>query len=284
MEQRIYIQVMQAKKTKDPIWIKVLFMPRNVYSELEDFVLTPYDLAVMDAAFTLAEYKCWDFTLEFLVQVIKGDLQKPVTEKEKKEAKASIEKLRAVRCNIDCSEEWRVRKKEGKGLYMGSLLPVTDIQWTPAYHRIAKPGYHMDTQNWSLYQYAKEIKQIIAVPFSFYHLPNMTVTQDIIKIRNYLCRRIAVMGHKKNKMKSRRIIYCDKKQSGKEENGLFPNIGYDREKRDTYKNWRKEKSKHHQRICSILDHFQKEGFIKGYALICDEYTGGRKAIRGIEIL
>lgn len=258
---------MATEKEKKKLIIDAVLMPSSAGMAKEHFVLTPFDLAVMDAIFTLAMHKCWAFTPEMLMRVLKGSVRKRITKLEKTATMQSIEKLRWVNLNIDCTKEWYARQKTyyDKKEYRGKLLPVTEIENGDEHTQKQQVWYKLDLNNWSLYNYARDLHQVIKVPISICQFPQGNLTLEHITMRNYLCKRIEMMRNENNAIKNDVIRYYYQ-PNPKEEKGMFPALGYDLEKRNSYQNWRKEKSKRHIRICEMLDQFQSQNWIEGYEI------------------
>lgn len=248
--------------------------------------VTQYDLAVMDAAYTILKNGRDSFTPEMIVRIMAGNMDLDVTPQKKAAVTRSLNKLRHIDITIDCTEEFRARKligKDDKDLILSSyLMPLEKISFTPAFHKEKIEGFRFIKEP-VLYTYAESVKQIIDAPTELLEMTNVNMTDDFIILRDYLLKRIATMKNPKNHRESKRITYewTDKKD-GKIK-GLLPDLGYTKEYQEIHSsNWRRKKSEIHKSVLVILDNFKEKEFIEGYEVIISD--AGRKTIYGVDIV
>lgn len=112
-----------------------------------------------------------------------------------------------------------------------------------------------------LYEYGKNIGQIVTVEKAVLSAPDVTNTDDVVVLKHYLIRRIEAMKNTKNHMDSNKILF----------NTMFSycNITGNREKLRMKRDI----------VISILKDWQSIGYIKNYK----EYRGDKNKILGVEI-
>lgn len=181
----------------------------------------------------------------------------------------SLDKMRFVRVQIDCSEELTRRKLSLNGAQVTGgkidtyLLALEAIEVTAGGQRVK--AYKV-IKTPILYDYSRLTGQVITVPAALLDVRDKTGakvanTERRIAIKSYLMRRISVMKGKNGKNQSRNILFetlynevCDGEPTEKEQRNI----------RDY--------------IPQVLDYWKRSGFIKGYA----DLTQGRKKT-GVEI-
>lgn len=182
----------------------------------------------------------------------------------------SLDKMRFVRVQIDCSEELTRRKLSLNGaqvtggkidtylLALDKLEVTAGGQKVTAYKVIKTP---------ILYDYSRLTGQVLTVPAALLDIRDkdgakVANTERRIAIKGYLMRRISVMKGKTGNRQSNHILYAsiyDEVSDGKELS-------------------RKDQQAIRDYIGLALESWKREGFIKGYT----ELTSGRKKT-GLEI-
>lgn len=168
----------------------------------------------------------------------------------------SLDKMRFVRVQIDCTEELKRRKVDLNGTqvvagkidtYLLNLEKVEIMaggQKVIAYKIIKAP---------ILYDYAKITKQVLTVPAELLAVPNASNNEQRIAIKGYLLRRVSVMKGKT--AQSRRILF----------NNIYNAAG----KPDATNT---EKNRLRDYAFTVLDFWKTEKFIKGYAKVKEGKT------------
>ena len=77
--------------------------------------LRPYDMAVMDAAYTLYLHCCPIFTVEMAVRALYGDACMDVTAAQRQAVLENIRKLSCIRLEFDATDEWKARRRAPAG-------------------------------------------------------------------------------------------------------------------------------------------------------------------------
>ena len=250
-------------------------------------VITPFDIAVCDAVFTLVENGIQTFTLEMLCRALAGNEAKKVTDKLRNAVADSMDKMRHTDIRIDCTEEFLKRK----------LIRNSDLDWRPE-HRYILTSYMMPVEIMeyirtgnnkhvkrgyrllkipALYEYAKEIEQIAGIPAEMFDACRpLSDTVDTILLKRYLFKRIEGMKNPRNHLVSNAIRYEWYDIKERRPKGLYQDLCI---QSDSCPYWRKKKSDIHQTVCAILDCLVKAGCIKSYRV--DEAANRR--ILGVTI-
>lgn len=242
------------------------------------FVLTPDDLVVMDAVYTLMTYNCTAFTPAMVVRIMSGNPAQDVTKTMTDAITERLDKLSSILIAIDCTSEMRTRKiidPEATAVLHGPLLPLQKIQVITGNHHYIKPGYQL-LRDPVLYSYAKVLGQIASVPVQLFRVGGISNSSESIVIRRYLLKRIEAMKNSKNRISSYQVVYewYDRKTASLK--GMFPELGYAKAE---YVNWREKKSKLHRIVKSILDGLIASDYISGYT----EIRNG-SSIRGVGLI
>lgn len=182
----------------------------------------------------------------------------------------SLDKMRFVRVQIDCSAELTRRKLSLNGAQITGgkidtyLLPLEAIELTAGGKTVK--GYRI-IKTPILYEYSHLVGHVITVPSELLDVRDDTgakITNNVrrVAIKSYLLRRIAIMKGKSGKTTSRNILFetlysevCGGEPTEKEQRNI----------RDY--------------ISQVLDYWKRSDFIKGY----NDITQGRKKT-GIEII
>jgi len=176
----------------------------------------------------------------------------------------SLDKMRFVRVQIDCTEELKKRKLSLDGaqrtggkidtylLTLKALEVEAGGQKVKAYKVIDAPV---------LYEYSRLIGQVITVPAALLDVRDSTGakvanTERRIAIKSYLLRRISVMKGKTSNRQSKHIMY----------DAIYDTVG------DRKELSRKDQKAIRDYISLVLESWKREGFIKGFS----DLTEGRK--------
>lgn len=253
--------------------------------------LTQFDCDVLDAVYTIiaqsrttrSQYII--FTLEQVVHVLYGKLDGDVTPQQLADVEASLDKLSAIRITIDCTDELVARRIATKGhptVFTDYLLPVKKYKESDMVAsrngRPARVAYQLYSTPIT-YMYAEIIGQIARVPARQFEAggQKMSDTKEMLTIKRYLFRRVAIMSNTHNRAVSRRIAY--EWWDGDRRKGMYEHLGYSPEMYSTESQWRKKRSNIHKAVCSVLDWMVKDGTIAGYEVV----HAGRK-ITGVDII
>ena len=264
---------------------------RNIYVNVDlnsdtnlakaNLTLTPYDLAVMDAAHTL--YLCGldTFSPAMILRVMSGNCYQDATRQKVDSITHAINKLRHMDIVIDYSAEARLRKlipKDGKAIINSYLLPVEDMVCRSTNGHPVH-SYRLIEES-ALYTYASKINQIISVPASILdtHDSSLSDTDEVIVIKRYLVKRIEGMKNKKNNLISKDIVYSWYDVKTHSQKGLLYDLGI---YPDNYSesSWVNKKSHIHHTIVKILDCFVAKGYIASYK----EIRGSKSSIKGVSL-
>lgn len=251
-------------------------------AKLAELYITTYDLAVMDAVYTLSVYNCTTFTPSMIARVLSGNPTQDVTKNTIDTINQSLHKLRNIWISIDCTEEMRTRKiisRDENVVLQSPLLPLSNTTVTSGNHLKNQAGYHLTTDS-ALYVYAEESGQIARVPADIFRTTGMKSNKDIVIINRYLIRRIEAMKNTRNKIVSRQIIYEWYDHRTKSFKGMFSELGYNA---DQYKNWRDKKFKLHRIVKQCLEAFRQSGYISGFRETQNIADSRTSKIRGVEI-
>ncbi len=231
---------------------------------LSDQNISQYDIAVMDAAYTIMRNGLMMITPEMVVHVISGNKRVQITKKKINAVMASFHKLQFVRIKIDCTEEYNAYQLQ-KGRepvkfrdFESALLPLEKVEdqfnakgkKVIAYKILEKPA---------LNRYAEMNKQIVDVPaYLLETVDHFSDTFEAILIKRYVIKRVAqiVQGSNLNNNKVS-FLWFDK--STNQERGVFPELGYTP---DSSPAWRKKKARIIKIVCGTL-----ETLVEGNAII-----------------
>ena len=182
----------------------------------------------------------------------------------------SLDKMRFVRVQIDCSEELTRRKISLNGEQVTSgkidtyLLALDKLEVTAGGQKVT--AYKI-IKTPILYDYSRLTGQVITVPAALLDIRDETGakvanTDRRIAIKGYLMRRVSVMTGKTSNKQSNHILY----------DGIYNDISDGKELS------RRDQQLIREYIGLVLDSWKRAKFIKDYS----ELTSGRKKI-GVEI-
>lgn len=253
--------------------------------ELSNPNITQYDLAVMDAVYTLMVNGARAFTAEMVIRIMSGYFDQNVTQQKSEAVATSLRKLSMIRITIDCTNELRARKRicEGETARLTSyLMPIREIDIRSANHQTVMHGYEL-IEKPVLYVYAESINQIINIPTELLEISNssgnghLSDTDEVIVMKRALIRRIEAMKNQKNHMNNHTIRYERYDFATDTESGFFASLGFNK---FNYSQWKKKRNTLHKIITSILSDFTKENYIAGYDVVKE----GKQKIVGVKII
>lgn len=234
---------------------------------------TEYDRQVADAVTSLYEYgdKSHIITAATVYRAMVHATETETPSPQQIEAVTqSLDKLRFVRVQIDCTEELMRRNIDLNGsqitagkidtylLTLDKMEVIAGGQKVVAYKVIKTP---------ILYEYSRLTGQVITVPAALLDIRDKTGakipnTERRIAIKGYLMRRISIMKSQNSKNQSRHIIF----------ESLYNEIC------DASELSRRDQQLIREYVSLVLDNWKREEFIKDY----EELTKGKKKI-GVEI-
>ena len=250
--------------------------------------ITQYDMAVMDAVYTMMVNGAWVFTPEMVVRIMSGNFDQDVTPQKSASVVKSLHKLSLIRISIDCTNELRARKKIEKddtAVLKSYLMPLREVEVRSANHRSVRRGYQLIEEP-VLYTYANIINQIIDVPVELLEIADASGrghlydTDDVIVIKRAIIRRIEVLKDKKNNMNNGIIRYERYDPVAGTPKGLFARLGYQESNYKNAKQWKKKRSSLNKIVTTILEDFSKEKYIAGYDIIRE----GKQKVVGVRII
>lgn len=226
--------------------------------------VTPFDMAVMDAAYTIMCTGLNVLTAEWICKVMSGNMDQKITAQKISAVRESIDKLRSVHIKIDCKNEINTRRdtkgKVKKFVYESYLLPLDKIEAkyesngkeVVAYPVLTKPA---------LYRYAEIVHQIVDVPAELLDTNSeFADTDEAILIKRYVIKRVAQIVNKNNLMSNKiSFIWYDKDTN--DERGLFSELGY---MPDNTKKWRDKKQKINKVVKLTLLSLKDRGIIEEF--------------------
>lgn len=247
--------------------------------------LNLYDIAALDAIYTLHINGCPAFTVEMAVRALYGDACMDVTVAQRQAVLESIYKLTHIWLEFDATAEWKARKRElpaaenKRAVFAGKLLPLQEVTVRPGGRADCVTGFQL-LEPPVLYRYAEALGQIASVPAELLQAGDLKNSMETMLLRRYLLRRIAVMVNTKNSQASHRIALEWYDRQTHRAKGLLPALGY---RPEAYANWLSKKSKVNKTACAILDGLRDAGYIDGYTVIQRGTAKKPYDIRGYDI-
>ena len=234
--------------------------------------ITQFDMAVMDAAYTIMCSGYMVLTAEWIARVLSGNPDQKITPQKIGAIRRSIDKLRSVHIKIDCKDEINARRdtkgKIDKFVYESYLLPLDKIEARyeangkeiVAYPVLTKPA---------LYRYAEIVHQIVDVPAELLDThEEFRDTDEAILIKRYVIKRVAQIVSK-NKLNSNKISFLWNDIDVDEERGLFPELGYIPDDSDA---WRDKKRKINKIVKLTLASLKEKEAIKDFEVYREDGT------------
>lgn len=283
------VVVIPANAKRSEVVTRVLLKLKEGAAQLS-CDLTRFDCDVLDAVYSIAKQarevaptKYILFTLEQVVHALYGKPESDVTPQQLADVEASLDKLAVIRIRIDCTDELIARRKAIKGhatIFEDYLLPVKKYKESDMVAarngRPARVAYQLMSTPIT-YMYAEIIGQIACVPTrQFQAGEGMSDTKEMLAIKRYLIRRVAIMSNAHNRAVSRRIAY--EWWDGDRRKGMYEALGY-AEGVYSDSQWRKKRVSIHKAVCTVLNWMIKDGTIAGYEVV----HAGRK-ITGVDII
>ena len=254
------INVASPKKPKLFITANIVYSDPNLDKLGINKILTPFDCAVYDGICSIIAQP-QNKLLATPNQIYEAFSGKPTKSKQViQNIVKSVEKLRSITINFDCTEH--AKKKDP---HIETYIVNENLLMCRG-HRFSSCGTvtvgYQFLKMPCLYEYAKAVKQIIAVDRSLFDVGIDRYTDDSILIVRFLLRRIEAMKNTHNSVKGRKIAY----------DSIFKasNISLEMTK--------SERKRKRTMIEKILYSWQERGYIKGF----QEYMSG-KTYAGIEI-
>lgn len=244
--------------------------------------ITQYDMAVMDAVYTLLVNGAVAFTPEMVVRIMSGNFEQDVKPQKSGAVTKSLRKLSLIRISIDCTSELRARKKIEKDQSVkltSYLMPLREVDIRSANHQTIMKGFQL-LEKPVLYTYAELVKQIIDVPTELLEINEISDTDSVIVIKRALIRRIEQMRNRKNHMDNDIIRYERYDPTTGTKKGFFVMLGFDEAKYKNANQWKKKKSSLNKIITTILAEFTKEKYIAGYEVVKE----GKQKVIGVKII
>lgn len=229
--------------------------------------LTAYDRVVHDAVCTLAVANNNVISPEMVYRAMNGLTETTFVSPQAIGAVTkSIEKLRQTFIKIDCTSQIKDRAENEQIIFDGYLLALESLTVKRAGVKggVIKKAYKLLSLP-VLYRYANGINQVISVPFELLDTKESgNSTDEVIVIKNYLIKRIALMKNKNNSVKGNKIAY----------DAIYKELQLDEVKLTAKKT---HQIRNHTK--TLLDLWKnRDHFIKGY----NEYKEGN-TFKGIEI-
>ena len=250
--------------------------------------ITQYDMAVMDAVYTMLVNGSAAFTPEMVVRIMSGNFDQVVRPQKSGAVTRSLHKLSLIRISIDCTNELRARKKIEKdqtAKLTSYLMPLREIEIQSANHQTVMRGYQL-IEKPVLYTYAEAVKQIIDVPTELLEITDasgsghLSDTDDVIVIKRAIIRRIEQMKNEKNHMDNNTISYERYDPITGTKKGFFAMLGFNESNYKNADQWKKKRSSLNKIITTILDDFAKEKYISGYEVVKE----GKQKVVGVKII
>lgn len=214
-----------------------------------------YDLAIMDAIYTLYYYGQDIVTINMIQRALSGDMRQEVTMAQRSKIKDSVDKLSMLTVYVDIGDLAKKRRWDVKTKRKDKLLPVTRQKCRNNNGRIVD-GY-MIRDCPIICWITQMMRQIVSVPIGYMDLQLPNTTQYIL-LQRYLLRRIMMMRNGNNGVVSNRIRFA---YNGTDNNGLLDAVDiYPQD----YISWGKKKHDIRKCIVRILDTMVNREIVNGY--------------------
>lgn len=228
--------------------------------------LTPFDQTVHNAICSIWEAGNLIFVPEMVYRAMNGLTDSERIVEERGTLEPIIESIEAGRFRLfKVDAEEQIKKyypSVKKAIYENYFLPLEKTTI------ILKNGETKEAYRFSsappLYEYSKNIKQVISVPIKLLDSRETLKNSPTIAVmREYLIKRISNIKNDKASVNNANIKYST----------IFANTGID-ESNLSYT----QRNRKREQIKKILEHFKNQNFIKSYA----EYKKGR-TFKGVKI-
>ena len=260
-------------------------LPRAVTFELKaekpmNLSISPFDLAMMDAIYTLMVAGTDVFTPAQIYQVMSGDPNQRVSAAMQDKISTHMDVLSGLSIQIDAGKQFSEYKrlKEKSAVFSGPFLPAEKVDGRHI-NRTACTAYRI-TEIPPIYQYAAALRQIVSIPAEWFNTKDyFNDTEDAVVIKRYVLKRIKLILSN-NQLCSRRIALehdrCNFNYDAA--GGLFSELGY---RPDDSARWRKKTKPAVLRIVTgTLDHLVDLEVIDAY----QPYRAGKTASRKVPVI
>lgn len=230
----------------------------------EVYDITSYDMALMDAVYTLMCNGHTVFPVDWIVKVMAGNIKMDVTDKKINAVIEGIKKLSQIRIKIDCTKEHNAFYREGnepkdKVVYESFFLPAAEVDMQ--FVSNGKKGRGLKIlETPAVYAYAEMTGQIINIPAALTCTRGiLNDTDDVILIKRYVLKKVAGIV-KENNIRNNKLSFYWYDRNAETDKGMFPALGY---KWETLT--RKKKCHIVGVVRSVLELLKEKGGITGYA-------------------
>jgi hypothetical protein len=239
-----------------------------------DSTISRFELAVMDAVYTLLINGRQSFTPEMVANIMTGkEVGKDKNNSTKfEEIVTAVERLSLIRINIDCTDIAREKgtiDPRAKCILSGYLMPVTGYYILSPVKKENKIAYKLDRKP-VLYEYAEMMGRVIKVPSKVLAIEGVREDTLFTILKQEIIKEIETMKNSKNQYMTRDVTY--EWSSGSRDGGLFSRIGLKEEDYANNAQWRKRKCKINKQVSVILDHLIDTNYISAYQFNKDKGT------------
>ena len=244
--------------------------------------ITRFDLAVMDAIYSLQKNGKETFSIEMIANVMTGKTVKfcKSTSTKFEEIAKSIEKLSTITIKIDFTELVQNNKniklnKKAKAIAVGELLPMNRYYIVSPITNENRVYYKLNNIP-VLYEYAELLGRVISVPSHILSIEGVREDNEFTIIKQQLIKEIELMKNENNRYKNTIITY--EWDNGSKSGGFLNRVGIDKTKYSNDIQWRKRKSRLNEQIKIILEHLVSIQYISGF-----EFKKTMNSIVGVAI-
>ena len=228
-----------------------------------DVTITPFDMAVMDAAYTILCSGYEGITVNWIARVLSGNPAQTMTQQKTEKIESSITKLSSCHIMIDCESEMKSRK-DTKGKtdtfeFQSCLLPLGDCVIRTINGR--NINFYPFTAKPALYSYAETLGQIISIPAELLDTHHEYAdTDEAILIKRYVIKRVAQIVSI-NGLVSNKLSFSWFSRDYERTMGLFTELGY---KPDTSSKWRAKRQKINRIVKLTLKSLKNKKYIDDF--------------------
>ncbi len=224
--------------------------------------LSPLDLAVLDAVYTIMKAGQMIMTIEWILLVLTGNANIRLTPKRQKLIEDSLKKMNGIVVRITLSNSSRMAKHLKQLTYEGYLLPTDKIRGVYASNGKSVEVYRVLREP-ILYTFAEDYnRELICIPAQVFGLSSSQAKNETINailIKRYVLKRVYQIKHN-NKLNSNKISL--EWRHGKKVGGLYHDLGYEP---DGSEMWRKKTKPMITRIVrATLDFLKENNVIADY--------------------
>jgi len=263
---------------------------------------TEYDRNVYNAVVSLYVAGNRVFTSDMAWRTMNGKTeQEQPTPAQKAAVTKSLDKMRFMRAQIDCGDEFKMRRvtmPDGNAVtgagYDDNLLHLS-VKWVRAGKNTIRAYEVLSAP--VLYEYSSAVKQVMNVPIALLDVKkldkqgkptthSLEYTERRVIIKGYLLRRIEGMKGK-NALQNKHIAFMDYVKDGQTHEGLYSIAGSPELSQpipsgmtEAEKTKRKNDARYiREDAAAILKYWEVSGYIKGFS----DYRDGR-TVAGYEIM